>query len=147
MTRRGFTLIELATVLAISSLVVPGGYLLLRSLEKGHETALAKLSAAAAARTVSEQIRLDSRTRQLAPDGVELQGAGPCGAVSFRAAEGRLDRVADSACGGTSALAAHVTGLERVPGGVALTFSRETGPGAAATDRFLVGLPTAQVQP
>ena len=127
--RRGFTLIELVTVLTLSSIVVPGIYLFWRSAEKGLQEAVAQVETADAARTISEELRRDLLTLSWKDgDALVLAGKAPCTEVRYEVAESVLHRRAEAACGGGDrAIARHVESLRRTPWGVEMTFARHVG--------------------
>lgn len=124
MSRRGFTVVELAIVLSISIILIPLVYSGVHAIAETHALGLWHLHSAEQLRTVTEELRLDARA------GAAVQGTpltwrrGAC-LVSYRVDEhGVLSREADEACGGTRALATGVTALDPVEGGVELELTR-----------------------
>lgn len=125
MKRRGFTLVELAIVLSITSLLVPLLWLFVRQLETTLDLASWHLESAAAVRTVSEQLEGDRRNTCNAHYALEA---------------GALVRSADEHCGGRVVLARGVSRFERVPGGVELTLARRLTPTLTRENAFFLPL-------
>ncbi len=125
MKKRGFTLVELAVVLSITSLLVPLVWMFVRQLETTLVLASWHLESAAAVRTVTEQLEGDQRNACHAHYALE---------------EGALVRSADERCGGHVVLARGVTRFERVRGGVELTLTRRLTPTVARDDAFFLPL-------
>lgn len=112
MRRRGFTMVELATCLSISALLVPLCFLFLRTLSARHERALWQLETAAAVRTLSEQRELD-------------RGQTAC-AAAYELVADTVVRSASAECGGSLVLARGVSRFEQGADGVTVTFFLRT---------------------
>lgn len=126
--RGGYTLIELAIVTSISTVLVPGIYLFWRSAQKGLTEAVAQVESADAVRTVSEELRHDLLTLWWKDEeSLVLAGKGPCKEVRYEVVESVLHRHAEPACGGDRAIARHVESLRRTRWGVEMTFARHVG--------------------
>src|SRR2546428_12807577 len=69
MTRRAFTLVELAIVLSCLAVMVPAVWLLDRGIESDLARAAARLDAAASMRALSEELRDDLGTMKLEDGG------------------------------------------------------------------------------
>lgn len=127
--RRGFTLLELAIVLTVTALVLPGLYLHWRSLEGQLALAHWDVSTAEQVRTVYEELARDARLGQLAPQALEFRLRGSCASATWEVSGARrLTRAAPADCGGVRTLATGVEALRRVRGGVELDFAFEVRP-------------------
>ena len=125
--RRGFTLVELATCLAVASILVP--IIWTFSAHVIDQTTLGRwqLEAADGVRTIAEELRLDARAGEAAGDEVGF-GAGDC-EVRYRVTEGALlVREAPARCGGSRGLSRFVESMTWSPGGVDVTFVRTLRP-------------------
>jgi type II secretory pathway pseudopilin PulG len=139
MKARGFTALELALVITISSLVVASAFLLLRAFEGQDYRALAEAEAARGMRAFSEELRRDLRTLRLEP-GSALALSGPCGRVEYTLQEGSLLRKGEAACGAPRAVSAGVASVARTPLGVEVTFARVVDVGPPLQTQFLLAL-------
>jgi prepilin-type N-terminal cleavage/methylation domain-containing protein len=140
MTRlaRGFTMIELAIVLTITAVIIPGIYLWWRAAERGLFEAVAQIESADAARTVSEELRRDLLLLSWKDaETLALQGKA-CAEVRYEIEQSVLHRRAGAKCGGDRALARRVESLTRTPWGVELTFARNVGANEPYRVRVLV---------
>ena len=106
--RRGFTLIEMAVCLSVTSIVVPLVFLVSRAIEGESLRALADVEAAEQMRAVSEELRRDLQSMRVAEGrGLVLEGSGPCGRIEYAIAsesvlvrrESSLEAGAPAACG------------------------------------------------
>jgi len=111
--RRGFTMVELAIVVTLLTILVPLIYMLFRLGAADFQKANATLDAADQVRDLSEELRLDARNGQLAATGLTFEGAGACSPITYRLVGTSVVRDAPAACGGARALVRHVTALER----------------------------------
>ena len=139
--RRGFTAVELAIVVSISALLVPAIYLFERNLDEHRAVGLWQLEVADQYRSLAESLQADRRAFKFASSKsvIRFEGAGPCAPIEYTVSDSQtvVRRGAES-CGGDSTLATHVSGLKRVPGGVAISLAFETRPEQAAkTDLFI----------
>jgi prepilin-type N-terminal cleavage/methylation domain-containing protein len=138
--RRGFTAIELAIVISISAILVPLVYLFVRSVDEDRAVALWKLASADTVRTVSEQLRDDARDASLAAD-FTFTGEASCLPVRYVVtAAHTLERVAPAGCEGPRALAAGVSRLSRVEGGVELELELVLRPDHVRHERVFLAL-------
>ncbi len=137
MRARGFTAVELALVLSISTLVGSACYLLLRNFERHNHAALGAGEAARGMRVLSEEIRRDLRTLRFEP-GPALSLRGPCGRVEYLVQEGAVIRRGDAGCGAPRAVCSGVSSLARTPLGIEVIFARRIDAGPPATTRFLL---------
>lgn len=111
--RRGFTMVELAIVVTLLTILVPLIFMLFHLGAADFQKANATLDAADQVRDLSEELRLDARNGQLAATGLVFEGAGACSPVTYRLVATSVVREAPVACGGTRALVRNVTALER----------------------------------
>lgn len=140
--RRGFTLVELSVVMAVAAIVIPAGWMLVRSQESAHHSALARASAAREMRSISEEIRRDLRSMQPAQgDGLVLRGA--CGSVTYTLDDGTLVRSGDEACGARRPVATHVAAIERQGNTVTIAFEHRVGRPQPERASFTLALPVA----
>ncbi len=128
MTRRGFTMVELAIVLSISVLLIPMVYAGAQAIEEVHELALWHLRSADQLHSVAEELRLDERGGERQPGATLAWQRGTCRVVYRVDEHGVLLREASVACGGTRALATGVTTLAAVEGGVELELTHVLRP-------------------
>lgn len=139
MTRRGFTLVELAFCLTVAAILVPLLYALARGMEDRASIGLWHLETADGVRSFADALRDDAQ------GGVIADGAGfefLKGECTFRyRVDGRsvLVRETDAGCGGSQAIARSVDSVNRVPGGVEVVFARALRPGRA--ERSVIFLP------
>ena len=125
MRRNAFTLTELVIVLAMLGVLGPAIYHSWRAAENGVHEAAATFDAAAATRSLSEELRRDLLTLSWRNEqDLTLSGRGPCGEVRYELSAGVVHRRATDACGGDRAVAAHVESLVRTPWGVDVVFAR-----------------------
>ena len=111
--RRGFTMVELAVVVTLLTVLVPLIFMLFNLGAADFQKANATLDAADQLRDLSEELRLDARNGQLAATGLTFEGAGECFPVTYRVVASALVREAPAACGGARALVRNVTALVR----------------------------------
>ena len=139
--RRGFTLIELAVSLTLLSLFVPIAFMAGRSLQEAQFEAVAEVEAAAAMRSVSEELRRDLKTMGWPDDGaLRLEGAGECPEVEYVLTEARvLERQGQAGCGPVRAIAANVRSVQRERGGVRVVFSRRVSATRERVDSYFMG--------
>ena len=138
---RGFTLLELSIVMAITALMLPLVWQFGRSLEADHRDALAQAVAAREMRALSEELRSDLRTLHLEGEGgLRLSGPG-CPQVEYLLAGEVVERRAGVACGGTRAVAAPVRLLLRSGSRLEVLFAHHSGRDVEASTRFLALLP------
>lgn len=124
---RAFTMIELAIVISIAVLLLPSIYLFWRSEERALFEAVAKIEAADAARSISEELRRDLATMHWAGENGMLLAGGSCTEVRYEVVGAVAFRRAPASCGGDRAIARHVEHLRRTPwGGVEMVFARHT---------------------
>lgn len=144
--RRGFTMIELAVMVSILSILVPLLYVGYRQMEAGYIRVETRLDAGRAARSFSEELRRDLWTHRLAEgSGVALEGAAPCEHILYEVREGVLWRKAPDACGGARAIARNVGALTRDGSGILLVYRRRLRPDLPLDVPVRVGL--AEVSP
>ncbi len=127
MRRRGFTLIELAIVLVIGTLLVPIAWTWFTRQEDQARLTRWELEIAQALPTLSEELREDA-WRGVAVGGEEITFRRADCTVQYRVEARALVRVAEASCGGTRALATHVESLRPIAGGVEVVFSRTLRP-------------------
>lgn len=136
MRRHGFSMVELATVLSISAVLVPIVYRLALGFEDRHALATWHLETATDVRTIAEELRLDAR-RGDPDEGVAWVVEG-C-VARYRVTDERvLLRETEEACGGTRGLARNVEMVRRVPGGVEVGFVRALRPEQAHRTTVLI---------
>ena len=124
MNRRGFTLVELAICLSITTLLMPLIYRYAIAIEDRSVLGLWHLETADGVRTVAEEIRLDAG-RSSTVEGTDLRFRTAACEVQYTLSESQvLVREATAECGGTRALARDVEALTRTAGGVDITFAR-----------------------
>lgn len=111
--RRGFTMVELAVVVTLISILVPLIFMVFHVGAADFQQANATLDAAHQARDLSEELRLDGRSGRVSATGLTFEGAGECFPVSYRLVGSTIVRQAPPACGGDRALVRHVRSLER----------------------------------
>lgn len=128
--RAGFTLVELAIVISVSSLIVPSVYLLARNLDDQRARGLWHITVAEQVRTVSESLQADRRALAFAgPGPLRLEGKGGCAPIVYEVTPGKaLVRRAPERCGGERTLATQVSSAKHLPGGLELTFGFEVRP-------------------
>ena len=80
--RRGFTMVELAIVVTLLTILVPLIFMLFRLGAADFQKANATLDAADQVRDLSEELRLDARNGQLAATGLTFEGVGECSPVT-----------------------------------------------------------------
>lgn len=140
MSRRGFTLVELAIVLAIFAFLTPLAYMAGRALLENFERAAFDLQVAESARTVSEELQLDLRTMKLqSGDGVLLKGAGDCAEASWEVKGAALIRTPKANCGEPRALAKSVSAFRSTAAGMELVFALPQRGGVVHEVMVLVG--------
>ena len=125
MSSRGFTLVELAIVLAIFSILTPLTFMASRVLLENYRRAAFDLEVAQAARTVSEELRLDARAMRLQSfEQVVFKGPGKCDEATWSVtAAHALIRTPKAGCGEQRAVAKSVSKVTARSGGVLITFS------------------------
>lgn len=104
--RRGFTMVELAVVVTLLTILVPLIFMLFNRGAADYQRANATLEAAEQLRDLSEELRLDGRTGALSAAGVVFEG-GACAPITYRLVEASVVREAPASCGGTRALVRH----------------------------------------
>ena len=88
MRRAGFTAIEMAIVVTLSSLVVPLVFLTARSWDEQRSAGLRHIAVADEVRTLGEAVRADRRTLTFtAQNALTLEGKGPCSPVEYALTE------------------------------------------------------------
>jgi prepilin-type N-terminal cleavage/methylation domain-containing protein len=139
--RRGFTLIELAVSLSILALLVPLVFMMGRSFEEHAFQAAAQAEAAAAMRSVSEELRRDLKTMGWPDDtALKLAGAGQCPSVEYKLnADSTLVREGAEGCGPARTIAANVRSISRETGGLRVVFFKRVAAGRERTDTFIMG--------
>ncbi|MER2565517.1 MAG: type II secretion system protein [Myxococcaceae bacterium] len=105
--RRGFTMVELAVVVTLLTILVPLIFMLFNRGAADYQKANATLEAAEQLRDLSEELRLDGRNGALSTAGVVFEG-GACTPITYRLVETSVVREAPASCGGTRALVRHV---------------------------------------
>ena len=110
--RPAFTLVEIATVLAIMTLLVPTTLGVWRQMEDTQSATMSRINAAGALRSVSEELRHDAALHAL-PAGAAVAFAGPdrCDAIHYDLQGDVVVRV--DPCGAARPLARHVARIER----------------------------------
>jgi len=128
MSRRAFTLAELAICLSVAALITPIVFHFGSALQDQHAIGLWHLQSADGVRTFAEELRLDAhRPGRLADDGVGWTD-GSC-EIRYRVTDARvLVRDAPADCGGSRAIATDVQTVSHVPGGVEVTFLKRLRP-------------------
>lgn len=142
MSRRAFTVAELAISISILAIVVPLVFHTATGWEENHALALWHVQTADSLRTVTEELRLDAWGGEVLESGEgELRfERGDCIVRYAVDPAGTLVRRAVAPCDGTRALARGVSSLERVPGGVEIVFSRVLRPSRVHRSRVFVPL-------
>ena len=142
MRARGFTILELATVLTITTLLLPIVATFGRTFEAEHRDAVDDVAAAREMRGLSEELRRDLRTRALAGEaGLALDGPGDCGHVEYVLSGDVLERRAAAGCGGTRAVAAHVGSVSRLGSRLVVAFAHHAGRDVERVTAFEASLP------
>jgi prepilin-type N-terminal cleavage/methylation domain-containing protein len=145
---RGFTLLELAIVLSIFTVVVPAGYLLARGLSTESEFAQHQLTVADATRAVSEELRRDAHLGALSgTTGLTITSTGACSPVLWRVTEDQVLRREEpetAGCGGVRALARRVRSLTREGQTVRLEFEFPVSPDDTRVTTTVIGLEGAR---
>lgn len=145
MKTRGFTLIELAICMSILALLLPLVWVFGRTLEAEHRDVVSQASSARELRALTEELRLDLRTRSLkSTTGLVLQGAGSCALVEYALAGEVLERRAGPDCGGTRAVAAPVQSVRRDGALLEVVFAHHSGREPERVTRLLALLPEEQ---
>lgn len=145
MSRRGFTLIELSVVLAVTALAVPLALMFHRQYEAAQLTALAQVEAAEGMRALSEELRRDLRVLQWSDEkSLSLVSTGACKDITYELTpEHVLIRKAGAGCGPARPVARDVRSIARDGQGLVVTFARRVrGPDEVATT-FRLGLTPA----
>lgn len=119
MSRRAFTLVELAICLSLLIILTPMVYRYALDITDRLEVARWHLATADAARTVAEALQQDARRGPLASDAVQFAQDG-C-TVRYAVEERALVR--EDSCAGRQTLARGVEAVSREAGGVSLRFS------------------------
>ncbi len=141
MSRRGFTILELAVVLSIISVLLPLVYALARDVDRSQQAALWQMQDAQAARTVTQELQRDLFTLTeiaTARESDVLLLSGPCGEVRYQALDGVLVRGAEAACGGTRALARNVRSFKGDETFWRMSFQHLPATGAPVSNEFLL---------
>lgn len=105
--RRGFTMVELAVVVTLLTILVPLLFMLFNRGALDFQKANATLEAAEQLRDLSEELRLDARNGTLSGADVAFEG-GACAPITYRLVDTSVVRQAPASCGGTRALVRHV---------------------------------------
>jgi prepilin-type N-terminal cleavage/methylation domain-containing protein len=128
MSRRGFTLVELAIVLAIAALIMPICYALIANVQDQSALAWWQMETADGVRSLAEELRLDAR-RGVSVDGDEVGFVVDGCDVRYRVTDAAaLVRDAGEGCGAPRGLAAYVESIAWSEGGVDVTFARRIRP-------------------
>ncbi len=123
MSRRGFSLVELAVVLTLTAVLLPAVYVFSRTMEDRTARGLWHLEVADGVRAVAEELRRDAHTGEILPGGGLAFTVDGC-EIRYQVEHTVLVRQASDACGGDRGLATRVQTLRRVPGGLELVFVR-----------------------
>jgi len=119
---RGFTLVELAIVLAIGVVLVPIVWTMSAKMEDQVTLAQWELDVARATRTIGEELRLETRRGTARADAVGFLR--PDCEVTWDVRDGILHRDVSAPCGGSRGLARNVDTLRWADGGLEVTFAR-----------------------
>ncbi|MFH1467955.1 MAG: hypothetical protein ABIO70_26450 [Pseudomonadota bacterium] len=141
MSRRGFTIMEMAINLSILGLLLPLIYAGALALEETHAIALWHLQTAAELRTVADELHRDVRWGRPLADEPLGWSRDDC-AVRYRLEAGAVLRVGEGSCEGRQALATGVTALRREVDGVVIEKGLPLRPGLTQRDRVFIPLET-----
>jgi len=141
MRARGFTLIELSIVMTIAALVVAGAFAFGRTMDAFSHEALAQADAARAARSVSEELRRDLRTKSWVGNGLSLSADDGCRVEYAVEGDVLVRRLDPPTCGDKRAVARHVASVKRDGGSVELVFQRRVGRAERFETRIRLGMP------